>query len=226
MKELVLDLVASCENRISMVEELITGSYYTTASLDESLAEVAKKRAGLKTSLQEILAGNCSLRRKDFNTLMERIVSDSGRGKRELEEERKHVREELKGYLDEQKQLVASLRQQLVDFTYEKEDEDALKATIAKMKVAYQHKGQKVFGLLRDLQLHLETFRREQEEINCKLQRLVERGESLKLEDLRQLEVAKASQERRAERELRRQEVERLLAHFKGQRQGGSHHRR
>jgi len=50
----------------------------------------------------------------------------------------------------------------------------------------------------------------------------VERGESLRLEDLRQLEAAEAGQERRAERELRRQEVERLLAHFKERRQGVS----
>jgi hypothetical protein len=47
----------------------------------------------------------------------------------------------------------------------------------------------------------------------------VERGESLKLEDLRQLEAAKAGQERRAEKELRQEDVERLLAHFKEQRQ-------
>jgi regulator of replication initiation timing len=226
MKELVLDLVASCENRISMVEELVTGAHYATATLDATLGELANERARLKTGLQEILARNCSFRRKDFNTLMDRITFESEGRKRELEEERKHVRDELEGYLDEQKQLVASLRQQLVDFSLEKGGKEALEATIAKMKVAYQHKGQQVFGLLRHFQLHLETFRREQEEINCKLQRLVERGESLKLEDLRQLEVAKASQERRAERELRRQEVERLLAHFKGQRQGGSRYTR
>jgi chromosome segregation ATPase len=226
MKELVLDLVASCEHRISMVEQLITGAYYTTASLDESLAESAEKRAGLKTSLQEILARNCSLRRKDFNALMQRIISESERRKGELEEERKHVRDELKEYLNEQKQLVASLRQQLRDFIYEKEDRDTLEATIAKMKVAYQDKGQQVFALLREFQLRLEAFQREQEEINQKLQRLVERGEALRLGDLRQLEAAKAGQERRAERELRRQEVERLLAHFKGQRQGGSRYRR
>jgi len=226
MKEVVLDLVASYENRISMVEELITRAHYTTASLDESLAEVAEKRAGLKTNLQEILARNCSLRRKDFNTLMERIISESERKKRKLEEERKHVRDELKGYLDEQKQLIASLRQQLVDFTYEKEDKDTLEAAIAKMKIAYQQKGQQVFGLLRDFELHLKTFRKEQEEINYKLQRLVERGESLRLEDLRRLEAAKAGQERKVERELRRKDVERLLAHFKGQRQAGSRYMR
>ncbi len=222
MKELVSDLVTCYENRISMVEELISGHYNATATLDASLAVVAEERARLKTSLQEILVRNCSLRRKDFNTLMERIVSESEGVKRELEEERKHVRDELKGYLDEQKQLVSSLRQQLVDFTYEKGEKDALEATMAKFKAAYQSRGQQVFAMLRDFQLRLESFRREEEEISHKLQRLVEKGESLRMEDLRQLEAAKAGQERKAERELRQQDVERLLAHFKQQRQGDS----
>ncbi len=222
MKELVSDLVTCYENRISMVEELISGHYNATATLDASLAVVAEERARLKTILQEILVRNCSLRRKDFNTLMERIVSESEGVKRELEEERKQVRDELKGYLDEQKQLVSSLRQQLVDFTYEKGEKDALEATMAKFKAAYQSRGQQVFAMLRDFQLRLESFRREEEEISHKLQRLVEKGESLRMEDLRQLEAAKAGQERKAERELRQQDVERLLAHFKQRRQGDS----
>jgi hypothetical protein len=70
--------------------------------------------------------------------------------------------------------------------------------------------------------LRLESFQAEQKEINHKLQRLVERGESLILEGMRQLEATKTGQERRAERELRREEVERLMAHFKERRQGVS----
>ncbi len=222
MNELVLDIVTCYENRISMVEELTSGHYYATATLDASLATVAEERARLKASLQEILARNCSLRRKDFSTLMERITSEFERSKSELEEEREYVREGLKRYLDEQKQLVTSLRQQLVDFACEKVGRDALGATMAMIKAAYQERGQEMFATLRNFQLRLESFQAEQEEINHKLQRLVERGESLRLEDLRQLEATKTGQERRAERELRRQEVERLLAHFKERRQGGS----
>ena len=217
MNELVLDIVTCYENRISMVEELVSGEYYTT-TLDAGLAAVAGERARLKASLQEILARHCSLRRKDFSTLMERITSEFERSKSELEEERECAREGLKRYLDEQKQLVTSLRQQLVDFACEKVGRDALGATMAVIKAAYQERGQEMFATLRSFQLRLESFQAEQEEINHKLQRLVERGEALRLEDLRQLEAAEAGQERRTERELRRQEVERLLAHFKERR--------
>jgi len=222
MNELVLDIVTCYENRISMVEELVTGEYYTTTTLDASLAAMAEERAKLKTSLQEILARNCSLRRKDFSPLMERITSEFESSKSELEKEREYIRDGLRIYLGEQKQSVASLRQQLVDFACEKVSGDALVSTIAMIKAAYRERGQEMFTTLRNFQLRLESFQAEQEEINHKLQRLVERGESLRLEDLRQLEAAEAGQERRAERELRRQEVERLLAHFKERRQGVS----
>jgi len=153
---------------------------------------------------------------------MERITSEFKRSKSELEEEREYVREGLKRYLDEQKQLVTSLRQHLVDFACEKVGRDALGATMAMIKAAYQERGQEMFATLRNFQLRLKSFQAEQEEINHKLQRLVERGESLRLEDLRQLEAAESGQKRRAERELRREEVERLLAHFKQQREESS----
>lgn len=218
MRDLVLGLITSYETRISMADELVT-SHYTMATLGVSLAAVEEDRASLKASLQEMLARNCSLRRKDFNALMERLASDSERKKRELEEERERVKEELKGYLDEQRQLTSSLRQQLVNFNDENTDKNALEATMDNLHVVCQQKGQQVFALLHDFKLRLEAFQREREEINQKLQRLVERGESLRLEDLRQLEAAELGQARGAERELRRQDVARLLTHFKAQRQ-------
>ena len=68
--------------------------------------------------------------------------------------------------------------------------------------------------MLRELKLHLEAYQNEQQEINHSLQRLVERGELLKLEDLRQLEAGRARQERKTERNLRRAEVNGMLTSF------------
>jgi hypothetical protein len=220
MKEAVLDLISSYEDRISVVEKLLTASYQVAATSNESLAELDKEREGLKTKLQEALARNCSLRRKDFNSLMARILFDSKGKKKEIEEEQRRVRKRLKEYLDEQKSLASFLKEQLVKFTQESAGKDSLEATIGNLKVTYQDKGQQILALIRNFQLHLEVFQREQEEINHKLQRLVDRGESLKIEELRQLQAAKAHQDREVERELRREDVERLLAHFRQQRHG------
>jgi len=223
MKELLLDLITSYENRISTVEELVITAYQATAASEQSFGDLDKERERLKAGLQQILAKNCSLRKKDFNNLMERLLSDSEGKRKEIEEEQKRVREELKEYLDRQKELATSLRERLVQFTLGKADKDGLETIVNDLKATFQNKGEEVFSLLRNFQWHLEVFQREQEEINHKLQRLVDRGKSLRIEDLRQLEAAKAREDRKAERELRREDVERLLAHFRQERQRSSH---
>jgi hypothetical protein len=224
MMEPVLGLITSYESRIAAVEELMTTAYQTTVTSDGSFAILDEERERLKTGLQKTLAKNCSLRRKDFNHLMERLLSDSNKNRGVIEKERSRVREKVEEYLDEQKQLANYLRQQLVELANKQTDKGCLDAIIGNIKVTYEDKGQRLFTMLRDFQLHLEAFQREQEEINRKLQRLVNRGEFLSLEDLRQLEAAKARQERQANRELRREEVDRLLSHFRQQRQESRRH--
>jgi hypothetical protein len=222
--EPVLDLITSYESRIATVEELMTTAYQATETSDGSFDILDGDREKLRTGLQKTLTRNCSLRRKDFNRLMERVLSDSDKNKKAIEEERNRVREKVKEYLEEQKQLANYLRQQLVELAQEKTDKSCLDAVIGNIRAMYENKGQQLFAMLRDFQLHLENFRREQEEINRKLQRLVDRGESLSLEDLRQLEAAEALQNRATDRELRREEVDRLLSHFRQQRQESRRH--
>ena len=217
--EPVLDLITSYESRIATVEELMTTAYQATETSDGSFDILDEERERLKTGLQKTLTKNCSLRRKDFNRLIERVLSDSNKNREAIQEEQSRVREKVKEYLDEQKQLASYLRQQLVELTQEKMDKGCLDAVIGKIKASYEDTGQRLFAMLRDFQQRLKDFQREQEAINHKLQRLVDRGESLSLEDLRQLEAAKACQDRKSDRELRREEVDRLLSHFRQQRQ-------
>jgi hypothetical protein len=220
MKELVLDLIVSYQNRVSAVEELLTGAYQAMPTSDATFAELDREKERLRTNLRETLVRNCSLRRKDFNNLMEKVFSDSERKRRDIEEEHRQIRQTVKKYLDEQRELASSLKEQLLGFTAEEADRDGFEAIINHFKSEYQDKGQEVFGLLRNFQSHLDLLRQEQDEINHKLQRLLERGESLTIEDLRQLEAAKAREERKAERQLRREDVRRLLLHFKQERTG------
>jgi len=222
--EPVLDLITSYESRIATVEELMTTAYQATETSDGSFGILDEERERLKTGLQKTLTKNCSLRKKDFNHLLERLLSDSNKNREAIEEERSRIREKVKEYLDEQKQLANYLRQQLIELTQEKTDKGCLDAIIGNIKATYGDKGQLLFAILRDFQLHLEAFQKEQEEINHKLQRLVDRGESLSLEDLRRLEAAEALQKRATERELRREEVDRLLSHFRQQRQESRRH--
>jgi hypothetical protein len=217
--EPVLELITSYESRIATVEELMTTVYQATETSDGSFDILDEERERLKTGLQKTLAKNCYLRKKDFNCLLEQLLSDSTKNREAIEEERSRVREKVQEYLNEQKQLANSLRQQLIELARDKTGKSSLDTIIGNIKATYADKGQLLFAILRDFQLHLEAFQKEQEAINHKLQRLVDRGESLHLEDMRQLETAEALQNRATDRELRREEVERLLAHFRQQRQ-------
>jgi hypothetical protein len=216
--EPVLELITSYENRIATVEELMTTAYRATVTSGGSFDILDEERERLKTGLQKTLARNCSLRKRDFNRLLERLLSDTNKNREAIEEERVRVREQVKEYLDDQKQLANSLRQQVVELDKEKIDKGCLDTIIGNIKATYADKGQHLFSILKDFQLRLETFQKEQAEINHKLQRLMDRGESLSLEDLRQLEATKARQDRKVNRELRREEVDRLLSHFRQQR--------
>ena len=218
--EPVLDLITSYENRISTVEELISTAYQTTITSDGGFGTLGEERDKLKDSLQKILAKNCSLRKKDFNLLIERNLSDFDREQREIEEERSQVGQRVKEYLDEQKELANCLRQQLVELVQERADLNGLNMIISSIKNTYQDSGRQLLSMLHDFQLHLESFNNEQEIINRKLQKLVDKGESLKIEDMRQLEVSRSRQDRKAEREARRRKVENLLSQFRQQRQG------
>jgi hypothetical protein len=216
--EPVLELITSYENRIATVEELMTTAYQATVTSGGSFDILNEERERLKAGLQKTLARNCSLRKKDFNRLLERVLSDSNKNREAIEQERGRVREIVQEYLDEQKHLANCLRQQIIELANDKMERGCLDMIISNIKANYEDRGQRLFAMLREFQRHLEAYQKEQEEINHKLQRLMERGESLSLEDLRQLEAAKAHQERKADRELRREEVDRLLYHFRQQR--------
>jgi hypothetical protein len=218
--EPVLDLITSYENRISTVEELISTAYQTTITSDGGFGTLGEEREKLKDNLQKILARNCSLRKKDFNLLIERNLSDFDREQKEIEEERSQVGQKVKEYLDGQKKLASCLRQQLVELVQERADLNGLDAIVNSIKNTYQDSGQQLLSMLRDFQLHLESFNNEQEIMNRKLQKLVDKGESLKIEDMRQLEVSRSRQDRKAEREARRRKVENLLSQFRQQRRG------
>ncbi|OGO23393.1 MAG: hypothetical protein A2Z28_01055 [Chloroflexi bacterium RBG_16_51_9] len=222
--EPVLELITSYESRIATVEELMTTAYQATETSGGSFDILDKERERLKTGLQKTLARNCSLRKRDFDCLLEQLLSDFNKNRVAIQEEQNRVKEKVKEYLDEQKQLANYLRQQLVELAREKTAKGSLDAVIGNIRAMYEDKGQQLFAMLRDFQQRLKDFQREQEEINCKLQKLVDRGESLSLEDLRQLEATEACQDRKADRELRREEVDRLLSHFRQQRQESRRH--
>jgi len=216
MKNAILDLMNSYEKIISVLQNFT--AFDDIIGCDENIVSVDKEREKSENRLQEILAKNCSLRKKDFNSMMEKILWDVENKEEEIQRKQKQIRGMLRNYLDEQRKLATVLKERLTQFIQGKSNEDGFKTVLMNIKTLQENKGQQVLSRLQDFKFDLELFRKEQEVVNRKLQRLIDRGKSLRIEDLRRLECTKARERREAERRILREDVERLLCHFKQQR--------
>ncbi len=223
MKDMVLDLINSYENRVLTVERLINSAYETTVDSDEGLSEAYNTAQKLRDDLRESLVRNCSLRRKDFDAFTSMVFCGIDEKKMDIENERKLVREILRKYMGKQKELVVALKEKLAQFIIEGSNRDRLELLLHDIKTSQKEEGEQTFSLLVDIQSRLKTFRMELADLNSNFQRILDRGELLKLEDLRQLRSTMAQERRRAERKKRKNDVERLLAHFSRERQESIH---
>lgn len=214
MKGLVLEIINSYEQRVSTIERLMTNAYETAADLDRHLSQTSKTRDKLMEELRETLSQNCSLRKKDFEALTRDVFNEIEKKQGEIEGLQELVRERLRVYLSRQKEMVGSLKTRVNGFTMDENGKSDLEALINNIKASCED-GEQIFALIRSFQFQSASFRREQETLNNTLQRLLARGKLLRLEDLRQLGAARAREERRTDSEVRREDVGRLLAHFR-----------
>jgi hypothetical protein len=219
MKDLVLDLIDSYEHRVITVENLVNNAYETTIDSDEGLSQAYDTAQKLRDDLRETLVKNCSLRRKDFDAFAEMVFSSIEKKKRDIENERKRIREILKAYLGRQRELVTALKEQMAKFSQDGSNKNGLESLLDNIKTSQKDEGEQTFLLLRDIQFRLNNLRLELADLNSNLQRILERGELLKLEDFRQLQSTMAQERRKTERKERKEDVERLLAHFNRERQ-------
>ncbi len=92
MKDLVVEIISLYEERLIIVEGLISNTLDDTASPDAAFLKVQDEGERLKESLKEACARQCSLRRKDFDALMASTFDAAFARKSEIEEERDLVK--------------------------------------------------------------------------------------------------------------------------------------
>jgi hypothetical protein len=219
MNDLIIDLINSYEHRVVTVENLINNAFETNMDSDEGLSKEYQTAQKLKEDLKETLVRNCSLRRKDFEAFAANVFSSIDKKKKDIENERKLIRQILIAYLGRQKELVIALKEQLTRFNLEGTNKNSLELLLDDIKNSQKEEGEQTFSLLKDIQLRLKTFRAELADLNSNLQRILERGELLNLDDFRQLQSSMAQKRRKSERQERKDEVEKLLANFNRKRQ-------
>lgn len=214
-ESVLLDFIDSHASNILAVEEWVTAAYDAVLSWDDDMDKLREEGRKLQTRLGEMAARNCSFRRKDFNALMDNVLSRIEREKEELFEERRRIKEALKEHLEHQRKLALSLKDVVAKYIEGHMSRAEVESFVNDITTLYKERGEEIYRSLRAFQYKLHVYKREVQRLNEKLRRLVERGDSLKAEDLRQLEAAKERSLREGEQKLRQEEVRRMLLHFK-----------
>ena len=211
MKDIVNDIVSSYEARIQGIGAIFDITHQILEVFQDSFLDTKQERGKVNAELRESLAQNESLRKKDFDNMMQGILSTQDEGERE-------VRNLLKGYLNEQKEMAQSLRDNLTKFKDslargEAQRVKEFQALIKEILAKQDERKDEVSSKLRE-------FQKEQKELVSRLRELLARGGELRIKDLKLMlkEFNAQHKERVTRQEERRGEVRSMLGNFKKER--------
>lgn len=211
LKSLTENIISSYESRIQSIEGIFDTTHQLLEGFQESFLDTKQEREKLSAELRENLAKNESLRKKDFDNMMQGILS--------IQDEReKEVRDLLKGYLNEQREMAHTLRDSL----------SKVKDALAKGEVQRVKEFQ---ILIKDILARqeerkeevtskLKEFQKGQQEMAKRFKELLAKGSQLRIRDLKSMlrEFKTQHKERIARQEERRDGVWSMLGDFKKER--------
>jgi len=161
--------------------------------------------------LRDTLAHNEHLRKKDFDSMTQGVLSAQ-------EERETEVKNLLKGYLNQQREMARTLRENLAKF------KDALvKGDVQRVK-EFQEMIKEVFAnqdaRKEEVTSKLKEFQKQQQELAKGLKALLSKGRELRIKDLKSMlqEFRTQHKERLAHQIERRKEVNKMLGTFKQER--------
>jgi DNA-binding ferritin-like protein len=162
IKSLAQEIVSSYDTRVSSVATIIETTH-------QMLEAFRTERAKMSDELREKLANGRTLRRKDFDAMMQGIRSRQDQGEEE-------VRRLTKNFVEEHKKMASELKRYLAHA-----DSGRLEDFRAMMKEIQSRQTERG----REVRLALEAFQREQDEMARELKALLAKGESLGIGDFK-----------------------------------------
>jgi len=213
----VLDLKNAAENVISSYETRIesVGAMFDTAhqilgDFQEAFLDNKEERRKINTELRDILAHNEHLRKKDFDSMTQGVLLAQ-------EEREAEVKNLLKGYLNQQREMARTLREDLAKFKHAlakgdvqrvKEFQEMIKEILANQDARKEEVSSK-----------LKEFQKEQQEMAKELKALLVKGRELRIKDLKEMlqEFKIQHKERLAQQIERGKDVNKMLGRTKRQ---------
>lgn len=211
MKNIIENIISSYEARIQSIGAIFDTTYQLLEGFQDGLLDTREEREKINTELRENLARNESLRKKDFDNMMQDILSAQ-------EQREKQIRNLLKNYLDEQKEVANALTESLGKFKNALSGGEAQRvkefhAAITEILEKQEQRKQEVSSELKE-------FQKNQQEMAKRLKELLAKGRKLRIKDLKSMlaEFKIQHKERITQRKERKEEVQNMLGGFKKER--------
>jgi hypothetical protein len=222
MEKILKDIVTSYDNGISEVRTIIENTYQVLEEYQNDIVQSKEDREKIKAQLREALTNQQHLRRKDFDQMIEKISGGITNRKEEIEKNQHIIREELRGYLDQQKDIAATLRERLSNFTDHLKENEAnrlrdFKIILKNLQTQQEKRGEEVRKMLEGFRKELEIYRAEQVLMSQTLRGLLSKGNSLRIRDFKIAisEIQAQQRERKALWQEERKKVRETLAGFR-----------
>ena len=195
MKRVAEEIVLSYQSRISTVATIIDDTY-------QLLDDFKIKRNEMNNQLKETLARQGFLRKKDFDDMMRDILSHQ-------DEREKHVKELLKTFFEEQKEIAEIIKKSLTEG--EKVRIGDFKNSLKDIQVRQKARENEVSVMLKE-------FQTEYKEMTESLRSLLDKRETIRvnefkvmLKDIRSRQIGRAKEVRTRLDEFRKERQDGLL---------------
>ncbi len=210
LKNAAENAVSSYETRIESVGAMFDAAHQILDDFQEAFLDDKEEGRKINTELRDILAHNEHLRKKDFDSMTQGVLSAQ-------EEREAEVKNLLKGYLNQQREMARTLREDLAKF------KDALaKGDVQRVK-EFQEMIKEVLAnqdaRKEEVSSKLKEFQKEQQEMASGVKALLAKGRSLRIKDLKEMlqEFRAQHKERLAQQIERGREVNKMLGRTKRQ---------
>ena len=211
MRNIAEDVVSSYQTRIQSIGTLFDSTGRLLEGFQDGLLDTREERGKINAELRENLAKNESLRKKDFDNMMQDILSAQ-------DQREKQVRSLLKDYLNEQREMANALGEGLdkVKNALAKGEAQRVKefhTSITEMLAEQEQRKQEVSSKLKE-------FQKNQQEMAKRLKGLLAKGRELRIKDLKSMlaEFKIQHKERIARQKERKEEVQNMLGGFNQER--------
>ncbi|MEN6349657.1 MAG: hypothetical protein ABFD08_09730 [Syntrophomonas sp.] len=179
MMKFILECIDFYENAIFEIEKMIIGKINEFE--DEKNHNDHKE---ITIYLQNTLAKNCNLRKKDFDVLMNDILSDIEAKEKDIILRKMQITDKVQIYMDEQKQSVKSLREGFSGFNPEKSNLNELRDLSENFRKEYEQKAHQMVSELRGFEREYQVYKSKKNELMHKLKQLLDKGKDLQVKDL------------------------------------------